>query len=339
MIRSILSIAAISLAASPLALAQESDHRWFADYDKALAVAQEEGKDLLVDFTGSDWCGWCIRLHDEGFQHDAWYKQASESYVLVALDFPNGEEAKAKVPNPARNAELRDKYGIRGYPTILLMNVEGEVFGRTGYQAGGAEAYVEHMTQLAVSGKKMLAAAKEIEGEYAEAKDKVAVVRKAIGLLAEAEDGAPGVDVIAGVARKAYELDPKNEAGLKKEAVASLLASGVAEAKEFELAVAMDPKNADGLHEKAVAAQGSMVADKDAATAFVSQLLAFKKLGKVHDQETIGGLAFSAGMWCMNEQLLNQPENGKVLLKWADALGQIPDEMKKQLNEQLGDIL
>ena len=145
--------------------------------------------------------------------------------------------------------------------------------------------------------------------------------------------------MIAGVARKAYELDPKNEAGLKKEAVASLLASGVAEAKEFELAVAMDPKNADGLHEKAVAAQGSMVADKDAATAFVSQLLAFKKLGKVHDQETIGGLAFSAGMWCMNEQLLNQPENGKVLLKWADALGQIPDEMKKQLNEQLGDIL
>ena len=339
MIRTIFSAAALTLAASPLAQAQESEHRWFADFDKAVAVAQEEGKDLLVDFTGSDWCGWCIRLHDEVFQHDAWYNEASESYVLVALDFPNGEEAKAKVPNPERNAELRDQYGIRGYPTILLMNVEGEVFGRTGYQAGGAEAYVTHMTDLAASGKKMLAAAKEIEGEYAKAKDKSAVVRKAIGLLAEAEEGAPGVDVIAGVARKAYELDPENKSGLKKEALASLLASGVAEAQEFELAVAMDPKNADGLHEKAVAAQGGMVSDKDAAEAFVTQLLAFHKLGKVHDKEAIGGLALSAGMWCMNENLLNQPENGKALLKWADELGQIPDEIKKQLNEQLGVIL
>lgn len=339
MIRTTLTAAALTLAASPFALAQESEQRWFADYDEALAIAKTEGKDLLVDFTGSDWCGWCIRLHDEVFKHDSWYDVASESYVLVALDFPNAAEIKAKVPNPERNAELRDQYGVRGYPTILLMNVEGEVFGRTGYQAGGPEAYVTHMTSLASSGKKMLAAAKEIESEYADAEDKAAVVRKAIGLLQEAEDGAPGLSVIASVARKAYELDPKNKSGLKKEALVGLLNSGVAEEQEFKLAIAMDPKNEEGLHEQVIVAQGQSVSDKDGASAFVEALIAFKKLEKVHDQEMVGSLALSAGMWCMNENLLNRPEDGKSLLKWADAMGQIPAEMKEQITEQLGDIL
>ncbi|MGB0767609.1 MAG: hypothetical protein ACPGYV_07840, partial [Phycisphaeraceae bacterium] len=74
--------------------------------------------------------------------------EAKKNWVLVALDFPRDEEIKAKVPNPERNKELQAKYGVRGFPTILLMTADGEVFGRTGYQAGGPEKYLEHMAEL-----------------------------------------------------------------------------------------------------------------------------------------------------------------------------------------------
>lgn len=121
---------------------------WYADYDEAVKVAEAEGKDLLVDFTGSDWCGWCIRLHNEVFQHETFWKAAQEDFVLVALDFPRSEEARAKVPNPGRNNELKTLHGIRGFPTVLLMTPEGDVYGRTGYQRGGAEPYVKHLHEL-----------------------------------------------------------------------------------------------------------------------------------------------------------------------------------------------
>lgn len=335
MIRSTLFAAALTMAAAPLASAQETEQRWFADFDKAVEVAKAEGKDLLVDFTGSDWCYWCTKLDEEVFSHDSWYANANEKYVLVALDFPNGEEAKAAVPNPERNNELMEKYKVGGFPTILLMTAEGEVFAQTGYQEGGPEAYVAHMSTISTSGKKMLAAAKVIETEYAEAKDKTVVVRKAVKMLMEAEEGAPGLGVIAKIARKGFELDPENKTGLKKEALAGLLSSGQAEKAEYALAMTMDPKNAEGLYEQAIIAQGMGVNSEDTAKAFVDAMLKLKGFDKVHDNEMVGNLALSSGMWCHSEEMLNRPEDAKVLLKWANELGQMPDELK----EELGDIL
>jgi thioredoxin-related protein len=335
MIRSTLFAAALAMAAAPLASAQESEQRWFADYDKAVEVAKAEGKDLMVDFTGSDWCYWCKKLDEEVFSHDSWYTAASEKFVLVALDFPNSDEAKAAVPNPARNQELVAKYQVGGYPTILLMTADGEVFAQTGYQEGGPESYLSHMSTIASSGKKLLAAAKVIESEYASAKDKTVVVRKAVKMLMEAEAGAPGLGVLAKVARKGFTLDPENKSGLKKEALAGLLSSGQAEKAEFALAMEMDPKNAEGLYEQAIVAQGRGVNDEVTAGAFVEALLKLKSFEMVHDKETVGSLTLSAGMWCHSEEMLNRPEDAKVLLKWANELGQMPEELKKEL----GDIL
>ena len=65
----------------------------------------------------------------EVFDHAEFENGVKDHFILVALDFPNGAEAKAKVPNPERNKELQEQYGIRGFPTILLMSAEGEVFG------------------------------------------------------------------------------------------------------------------------------------------------------------------------------------------------------------------
>lgn len=146
MMKTIPSLLFPLLLCTPLA-AQNSDG-WYDDFDLASTAAKAQGKDLLVDFTGSDWCGWCIKLHKEVFVRDKFLIPAKEKFVLVALDYPRSEEAKAKVPNPERNNELRKTYKVRGYPTVLLMTADGEVYGNTGYRKGGAESYIQYLDTL-----------------------------------------------------------------------------------------------------------------------------------------------------------------------------------------------
>src|SRR5262245_55856336 len=144
------------LAATPAAVAAPGGEGWAADVDKAVATAKAEKKDLFVDFTGSDWCIWCKRLDKEVFAHEAFLTAAKKDFVLVALDYPHSDEAKAKVPNPKRNDELQDKYSIQGFPTILLMNADGVVYGQMGYEQGGPEKYVESLAAARKKGREEL---------------------------------------------------------------------------------------------------------------------------------------------------------------------------------------
>lgn len=119
---------------------------WMTDFPAAQAQAKAEGKPLLLDFTGSDWCGWCIRLDREVFSQAAFKEFAASELVLVELDFPRGKKQSAEVR--AQNEALAAKYGIEGFPTLILLSPAGGVVGRTGYREGGAEAYVEHLKAL-----------------------------------------------------------------------------------------------------------------------------------------------------------------------------------------------
>lgn len=332
-----LSLAALGVAVSTLfpSLATAAEHRWFADYDEAVKVAKEEKKDLLVDFTGSDWCIWCIRLHDEVFEHDTFYDAVSKDYVLVALDFPNKEEVKAKVPNPKRNEELQAKYEIQGFPTVLLMDTDGEVFGQTGYRRGGPEQYVEHVQSLTKAGKALRRAAKALPAEYEAAKDKAAVVQKAIDLLVGAVEGASGTEEVAVVVRYAFDLDPKNEKGLKKKALEALFKGGVAQPDEVEMAFELDPQNESGLLEQAALSRFAGVRDDTTAGAAVEGFLALIATGKVHDKESLQDAAYSATMWCKSEELLNRPEDAKTIYAFAKTLGgEIPEQVRKAMGDE-----
>lgn len=120
---------------------------WLTDFAKAKTQAAEEKKALLMDFTGSDWCTWCIRLRKEVFDTDAFKKSAPKNFVLLELDYPQDE---SKVPSAIReqNAKLQTTYAIQAYPTILLTDAEGRPFARTGYQKGGPEEYLKHLAEL-----------------------------------------------------------------------------------------------------------------------------------------------------------------------------------------------
>jgi protein disulfide-isomerase len=119
---------------------------WIDNWDLAIAVARETGRTVLVNFTGSDWCSWCIKLASEVFEKKAFEAYAQENLVLLKLDFPRkiAQSAELKM----QNNNLQRQFGIQGYPTILLVNAEGKEIGRTGYQPGGPDAYIKHLGEL-----------------------------------------------------------------------------------------------------------------------------------------------------------------------------------------------
>lgn len=139
-----LMLTGLLLIASVAASAQTST--WGQDYSAALAEAKKSGKPVLVNFSGSDWCKWCVALDKEVFSKEVFKDYAEDNLVLVLIDTPAKKELKSAVAK--QNDELKKKFAIRGFPTVLLVDSEGKVLAQTGYQYGGAEKYVEHLKGL-----------------------------------------------------------------------------------------------------------------------------------------------------------------------------------------------
>ena len=116
---------------------------WNDNLEKAVEQARKENKAVLVNFTGSDWCIWCKRLSAEVFQQKEFEEYAKKSLVLVMLDFP--KDIQQSQETKEYNNKLAQKYGIQGFPTILLIDGQGNLVAQTGYQPGGAAKYVEHL--------------------------------------------------------------------------------------------------------------------------------------------------------------------------------------------------
>lgn len=121
------------------------------DWDAALKKAAAEKKTVFALFTGSDWCIWCKRLEGEVLSQKAFSDEVGKTFVPVFLDFPN-DKSLVKAATLKRNRELAEKYSIRGYPTVLLLDAKGEVLAQTGYQQGGPEKYLAHVKGLVQNG-------------------------------------------------------------------------------------------------------------------------------------------------------------------------------------------
>jgi len=135
-------IAAIMALAMFTATAAE----WGTDAVKAQKQAKEENKLVLLDFTGSDWCGWCIKLNKEVFSTKEFKEYADKNLVLVEVDFPR-KKAQSEEQKQANRA-LQKKYGIRGYPTIIVLDGDGNKVGKLGYMKGGPAAFIAELDKL-----------------------------------------------------------------------------------------------------------------------------------------------------------------------------------------------
>ena len=116
---------------------------WEENLETALQKAKTENKAVLVNFTGSDWCVWCQKLSTEVFSQSEFEDYADDNLILVRLDFPRSIEQSAETK--AYNNQLAQRYGVQGFPTILLFNSQGKMVLQTGYQPGGPVSYVNHL--------------------------------------------------------------------------------------------------------------------------------------------------------------------------------------------------
>ncbi|MBI4616462.1 MAG: thioredoxin family protein [Planctomycetes bacterium] len=206
-IRAYLSLGVLAALCCVPALADGEG--WTDDFEAAKAQAEKEGKDLLLDFTGSDWCGWCIKLRNEVFDQEAFKAEAPKHFVLVELDFPRSKPLTDKVKE--QNQKLSQQFGIEGYPTIFLTDSKGRPYARTGYQAGGAEAYLKHMEELRA--RKAARDEEFAKADKAEGVEKARALDAALAALAQGQNGVTsGYDEVI---QQIIELDGANEAGLK----------------------------------------------------------------------------------------------------------------------------
>ena len=131
-----------------LVATQAQELKWHTDVREAIALGNKEHKPLLLFFTGSDWCGWCIRLQKEVLKTPEFTKWAKEKVVLVELDYPRSVPQSPEVKQ--QNFELQNAFGVQGYPTVYFATAatkDGKVnfqgLGKTGYVPGGPVAWLE----------------------------------------------------------------------------------------------------------------------------------------------------------------------------------------------------
>jgi len=121
-----------------------ADLNWLTDLPKAQAQAKAENKLVLMDFTGSDWCPWCMKLDKETFSQPAFADYANKNLVMVMVDFPAHKQQSDDLKQA--NAALAKKYGVDGYPTEIALKPDGTVVWKNvGYLPGGPAAMIAEL--------------------------------------------------------------------------------------------------------------------------------------------------------------------------------------------------
>ena len=132
-----------------LAMAQpvfSAEATWLESIDQAKEIAQQENKTIFINFSGSDWCHWCIKLDKDILSKQEFIDYADENLVLVKVDFP--KRTRQSQEQQDHNEALARKYNVRGFPTVILLNAKGKQIGTTGYRQGTVADYIDHLQTL-----------------------------------------------------------------------------------------------------------------------------------------------------------------------------------------------
>jgi thioredoxin-related protein len=144
-----MKVAIVSLFALFLtSFAAAASKAWSADLDAAFKKAEKEDKNVLVEFTGSDWCPPCIMMNKKVFSKEEFTDSASDDFILVKIDIPKGDKALTE-----RNQPLLEKYEVKGVPTVILFDSEGEEYSRfvaSSYPT--VEGFLAHLKEVTPAG-------------------------------------------------------------------------------------------------------------------------------------------------------------------------------------------
>jgi protein disulfide-isomerase len=145
--RSLSSFFVMGLALVAVVSAGASQGSWETDFKKAQDQAKAKNKLLLIDFTGSDWCGFCIRFDRDILSKQQFKDYADKNLVLLEVDFPRAKEQSQELRT--QNQKLAAQYEIEGFPTIIVLNRDGrEVWRYPGYFADGPQAFIAELEKL-----------------------------------------------------------------------------------------------------------------------------------------------------------------------------------------------
>lgn len=120
---------------------------WNTDYKKSLEQASKENKDIVLVFSGSDWCMLCKRLDKKIFQNEEFKNYADKNWVLLKADFPKRKQNQLSKEQQEQNNMLAEKYHGK-FPLIVKLNSKGEVLGRIGYKNISAKEYVKALASF-----------------------------------------------------------------------------------------------------------------------------------------------------------------------------------------------
>jgi protein disulfide-isomerase len=119
---------------------------WQTDFATATAQAQKDNKAVLLNFTGSDWCPWCVKMDQEVLETPQFKEFAAQNLELVYVDFPRQKELPAALA--AQNNALQQKFAIEGFPSFVLLDSKGYKLAQmVGYQPGGPDAFINQVKQ------------------------------------------------------------------------------------------------------------------------------------------------------------------------------------------------
>lgn len=121
---------------------------WYDDFAAAQAEAKKTNRPILLLLTGSDWCPWCVRLKKNALDKDDFKAFAKQKLILVYADFPNNIKLPEELA--AQNERLAKKYGVRGFPTTLILSPDGNVLGKIG---GYAKDYLDRVGKIVDAAK------------------------------------------------------------------------------------------------------------------------------------------------------------------------------------------
>ena len=116
---------------------------WETDFDTAKTLAKQENRNILLVFSGSDWCIPCMKLEKEIWDSPEFKKDSEEHFVLLRADFPKRKANKLSEEQQAKNDQLAEKYNKQGvFPMVEVLDKNGKVLGTTGYKNINPKEYI-----------------------------------------------------------------------------------------------------------------------------------------------------------------------------------------------------
>lgn len=117
---------------------------WNTNFDKSLELASKESKNIILVFSGSDWCAPCIKLDNDIFQSEEFTSYANDNWVLLKADFPKKKKNRLSKVQQEHNDMLAEKYQGT-FPLVVVLDSKGTVLKRIGYQKFTAKEYIDFL--------------------------------------------------------------------------------------------------------------------------------------------------------------------------------------------------